>query len=93
MLIFVLERPSEMHLLHRLVNVINLVCSLPLSPLKQCLSESEFYGDLVYKFRKYFRQKDFSDQLKKSLDIKVLDTTYMLCDRVHAYATECMLGG
>ena len=36
---------------------------------------------------------DFSDQLKISFVIKELDTTYMLCDRVHAYATECMIGG
>ena len=36
---------------------------------------------------------DFSDQLKKIIRYKELDTPYMLCDRVHAYATECMLGG
>ena len=71
-----------MHVLHRLVNVISLVSSLRLS-LKQGLSESEFYGDLVYKFRKYFGRKDFSDQLKISFIIKQLDTTYMLCGRLH----------
>ena len=48
-----------MHLLHRLINVITLVCSLRLSFLKQGLSEPEFYGDLVYKQRKYFGRKDF----------------------------------
>ena len=35
------------------------------SLLKQCLSESEFYGDLVYKFRKFVGRNDFSDQFKK----------------------------
>ena len=58
-----------MHLLYRLVNVINLVCSLQLSLLKQGLSEPEFYGDLVYKFRKYFGG-DFSDQLKNIIRYK-----------------------
>ena len=54
--------------MHRLVNVINLVCSLRLSLLKQCLSEPEFYGDSVYKFRKYFGRKDISD-VKKYLSL------------------------
>ena len=31
-----------------------MICSLRLFLLKQGLSEPEFYGDLVYKFRKYF---------------------------------------
>ena len=48
-----------MHLLYRLVNVINMVCNLRLSLLKQGLSEPEFYGDLVYKFRNYFRWRLF----------------------------------
>ena len=48
-----------MHLLYMLVNVINMVCSLRLSLLKQGLSEPEFYGDLVYKFRKYFGRRLF----------------------------------
>ena len=59
-----------MHLLHRFVNVINLFCSLRLSLLKQGLSEPEFYGDLVYRFRKYFGRKDFSDQLKNIIHYK-----------------------
>ena len=59
-----------MHLLYRLVNVINMVCSLRLSLLKQGLSEPEFYGDLVYKFRKYFGRKDFFDQLKHIIRYK-----------------------
>ena len=69
-----------------------MVCSLRLSLLKQGLSEPEFYGDLVYKLKNMFGE-DFSDQSKISFVIKELDTTYMLCDRVHAYARECMLGG
>ena len=35
------------------------------SLLKQGLSEAEFYGDLVYKFRKIVGRNDFSDQFKK----------------------------
>ena len=35
------------------------------SLLKQSLSEPEFYGDLVYKFRKIVGRKDFSDQFRK----------------------------
>ena len=33
--------------------------------LQQGLSEPEFYGDLVYKFRKIVRKTEFSDQFKK----------------------------
>ena len=33
--------------------------------LHQGLSEPEFYGDLVYKFKKIVGRADFSDQLKK----------------------------
>ena len=81
-----------MHLLYRIVNVINMVCSLRLSLRKQGLSEPEFYGDVVYNVQSILGG-DFSDQLKISFVIKELDTTYMLCDKVYAYATECMLGG
>ena len=36
------------------------------SLLKQSLSESEFYGDLVYKFKKIvIGRNDFSDQFRK----------------------------
>ena len=35
------------------------------SLLKQGLSEPEFYGDLVYKFKKIVGRNDFSDQFKK----------------------------
>ena len=33
--------------------------------LHQGLSEPEFYGDLVYKFKKIVGRADFSDQFKK----------------------------
>ena len=33
--------------------------------LQQGLSEPEFYGDLVYKFRKIVGKTEFSDQFKK----------------------------
>ena len=35
--------------------------------LLQCLSESEFYGDLVYKFRKIIGKYDFSYYFKKMI--------------------------
>ena len=35
------------------------------SLLQQDLSEPEFYGDLVYKFRKIVGKTEFSDQFKK----------------------------
>ena len=35
------------------------------SLLKQGLSELEFYGDLVYKFKKIVGRNDFSDQFRK----------------------------
>ena len=41
--------------------------------LHQGLSEPEFYGDLVYKFKKIVGRADFSDKL--SFVINVLDIT------------------
>ena len=35
------------------------------SLLHQGLSEPEFYGDLVYKFKKIMDRTDFSDQFRK----------------------------
>ena len=35
------------------------------SPMQQGLSEPEFYGDLVYKFRKIVGKTEFSDQFQK----------------------------
>ena len=44
--------------------------------LHQGLSEPEFYGDLVYKFKKIVGRADFSDQFKKSSFVtNVLDIT------------------
>ena len=45
------------------------------SLLKQGLSDPEFYGDLVYKFRKNFGRKDFSDQFRK-ITIRYKRTAY-----------------
>ena len=39
--------------------------SVGLKPLYQGLSEPEFYGDLVYKFKKIVGRADFSDQFRK----------------------------
>ena len=33
--------------------------------MQQGLSDTEFYGDVVYKFRKIVRKTEFSDQFKK----------------------------
>ena len=44
--------------------------------LQQHLSEPEFYGDLVYKFKKIVGRADFSDQFTKlSFVTNVLDIT------------------
>ena len=44
--------------------------------LHQSLSEAEFYGDLIYKFKTIVGRADFSDQLKKlSFVTNVLDIT------------------
>ena len=39
-------------------------------PLQRCkgLSESEFYGDLMYKFRKIIGKNDFPYHFKKIID-------------------------
>ena len=37
------------------------------SLLHQGISESEFYGDLVYKFKKIRGMTDFSDQFRKNI--------------------------
>ena len=44
--------------------------------LHQGLSEPEFYGDLVYKFKKNVGRADFSDQFRKIIVLtNVLDIT------------------
>ena len=37
--------------------------------LREGLSEPEFYGDLVYKFKKLIGRNDFSFQFRKSLRV------------------------
>ena len=48
--------------------------------LRHCLSEPEFYGDLVYKFKKLTGRKDFSFPFRKII------TRYrrIVCDSLHA---------
>ena len=57
--------------------------------LRHGLSEPEFYGDLVYKFKKIMGRTDFSDQFQKII-IRYKRIGYyvnwLLCD-----ATVCML--
>ena len=49
---------------------------MALTLLHQDLSEPEFYGDLVYNFKKIVGRADFSDQFKKISFVKnVLDIT------------------
>ena len=53
--------------------------------LKQGLSELEFYGDLVYKFKKIVRRNDFSDKFRKIIiRYKRIGYSWVLCDRMHA---------
>ena len=40
------------------------------SPLRQGLSEPEFYGDLVYKFKKFVGSNNFSAQFIKIISLK-----------------------
>ena len=51
--------------------------------LLEGLSEPEFYGDLVYEFRKIICKNDFPYHFK--IVIKRLVITYMFCDRRHAW--------
>ena len=55
--------------------------------LLQGLSEPEFYGDLVYKFRNIIGKNDFPYHFKKIIVryIKRLAITWMFCDRLHAW--------
>ena len=50
---------------------------------KQGISEPEFYGDLVYRFRKNVGNSYFSEQFRK-LNIKELAIAWILCGRLHA---------
>ena len=54
--------------------------------LLQSLSEPEFYGDLVYKFRKVIGKNDFPYHFKKIV-VRYKKTGYNInvCDRRHAW--------
>ena len=54
--------------------------------LLQGLSEPEFYGDMVYKFRKIIDKNDFPYHFKKII-VRYKDWLYNKC-----YATDGMLG-
>ena len=54
--------------------------------LLQGLSEPEFYGDLVYKFRKIIGKNDFSYHFKKIIvRYKKIGYNIDFCDRRHAW--------
>ena len=54
--------------------------------LQQGISEPEFYGDLVYRFRKIVGKSNFSEQFRKLINryIKELAIAWILCGRLHA---------
>ena len=55
------------------------------SLLHQGLSEPEFYGDLVYKFKKIMGRTDFSDQFRKIIiRHKHIGYDLMSYDSLHA---------
>ena len=52
----------------------------------QGLSEPEFYGDLVYKFRKIIDKNDFPYHFKKIIvRYKKIGYNINVCDRRHAW--------
>ena len=57
------------------------------SLLQQGLSEPDFYGDLVYKFRKIYACNDFSTQFRKIILRYKKDWVQHKC-----YTTDCMHG-
>ena len=63
------------------------------SLLKQGLSEPEFYGDLVYKFRKVVVRNDFSDQFKKIIIRykRIQDEYYVRYNMNVMRQTACLL--
>ena len=57
--------------------------------MQQVLSEPEFYGDLVYYFRKIVGKTEFSDQFKKIIvRDKRVDCSVDVMRR-----SECLVGG
>ena len=56
------------------------------SLLRQGLSKSKFYGDLVYKLKKIVGSNNFSAQFIKIIShYKRLAITLMYCKRLHAW--------
>ena len=60
----------------------------PAGLLLQGLSEPEFYGDLVYKFRKIIGKNDFPYHFKKII-VRYKKIGYNI---IKCYATDGMLG-
>ena len=55
------------------------------SLLQQGIWEPEFYGDLVYSFRKIVGKSNFSEEFRNLLTvIKELAIAWILCGRLHA---------
>ena len=53
--------------------------------LQQGISEPEFYGDLVYRFRKMIGKSNFSSNSENLLTVvKELAIAWILCGRLHA---------
>ena len=53
--------------------------------LQQGISEPEFYGDLLYRFRKIVGKSNFSEQFGKLINrYKELAIAWILCGRLHA---------
>ena len=53
--------------------------------LQQGISDPEFYGDLVYTFRKIVGKSNFSEQFRKLINrYKELAIAWILCGRLHA---------
>ena len=53
--------------------------------LQQGISEPEFYGDLVYRFRKIVGKSNFSEQFRKLINrYKRIGYSRILCGRLHA---------
>ena len=53
---------------------LQLSCKMNIFFLSEGLSEPEFYGDLVYKFKKLIGSNDFSFQFRKIITVNTLQT-------------------
>ena len=54
--------------------------------LQKGISEPVFYRDLVYKFKRIVGNPNLGDPFKRLLNvIKELDTTWILCNSLHAW--------